>query len=143
LLVCIKCRHFKSDGRRQISSSVNYFLVISSSSVSALFKFKYLTQITWRRVMSFTHEALRREDKNTVDYFCSLRKDKKRWSYPCNRPWSPIGLWDVEAPTFSLENRLTYSGKFVSRTHRQPLILISIHLISSLMSSFNYIWIAF
>jgi hypothetical protein len=21
--------------------------------------------------------------------------------YPCNRPWSPIGLWDIEAPTFS------------------------------------------
>jgi hypothetical protein len=21
-------------------------------------------------------------------------------SYPCNRPWRPIGLWDVEAPTF-------------------------------------------
>jgi hypothetical protein len=27
----------------------------------------------------------------------------KFWAtfYPCNRPWSPIGLWDVEAPTFS------------------------------------------
>jgi hypothetical protein len=22
-------------------------------------------------------------------------------SYPCNRPWTPIGLWEVEAPTFS------------------------------------------
>jgi hypothetical protein len=22
-------------------------------------------------------------------------------SYPCNRPWRPIGLWDVEVPTFS------------------------------------------
>jgi hypothetical protein len=22
-------------------------------------------------------------------------------SYPCNTPWRPIGLWDVEAPTFS------------------------------------------
>jgi hypothetical protein len=22
-------------------------------------------------------------------------------SYPCNRPWGPIGLWDVEVPTFS------------------------------------------
>jgi hypothetical protein len=21
-------------------------------------------------------------------------------SYPCNRPWRPIGLWDVEAPTY-------------------------------------------
>jgi hypothetical protein len=25
--------------------------------------------------------------------------------YPCNRPWRPIGLWDVEAPTFSLDNK--------------------------------------
>jgi hypothetical protein len=24
----------------------------------------------------------------------------KRWSYPCNKPWRPIGLWDVEVPTF-------------------------------------------
>jgi hypothetical protein len=24
----------------------------------------------------------------------------KKWIYPCNRPWRPIGLWDVEAPTF-------------------------------------------
>jgi hypothetical protein len=28
----------------------------------------------------------------------------KRWSYPCNRPWRPIGLWDVEAPTFSTQS---------------------------------------
>jgi hypothetical protein len=26
---------------------------------------------------------------------------EKTWSYPCNRPWRPIGLWEVEAPTFS------------------------------------------
>jgi hypothetical protein len=25
----------------------------------------------------------------------------KKWIYPCNRPWRPIGLWDVEALTFS------------------------------------------
>jgi hypothetical protein len=24
-----------------------------------------------------------------------------RYIYPCNRPWRPIGLWDVEVPTFS------------------------------------------
>jgi hypothetical protein len=23
------------------------------------------------------------------------------WSYLCDRPWRPIGLWDVETPTFS------------------------------------------
>jgi hypothetical protein len=25
---------------------------------------------------------------------------KKGQSYPCNRPWRPIGLWDIEASTF-------------------------------------------
>jgi hypothetical protein len=27
-----------------------------------------------------------------------------RYSYPCNRQWRPIGLWDVEAPTFSRQS---------------------------------------
>jgi hypothetical protein len=26
---------------------------------------------------------------------------KSKYIYPCNSPWRPIGLWDVEAPTFS------------------------------------------
>jgi hypothetical protein len=34
-----------------------------------------------------------------------------------NRPWRPIGLWDVEASTFSVENLLTDGGK-VSPTRR-------------------------
>jgi hypothetical protein len=29
-----------------------------------------------------------------------LLKNVKRESYPCNKPWRPIGLWDVETPTF-------------------------------------------
>jgi hypothetical protein len=24
-----------------------------------------------------------------------------KWSYPCERPWRPIGSWDVEDPTLS------------------------------------------
>jgi hypothetical protein len=28
----------------------------------------------------------------------------KRKSYPCNRPWRPIELWDAEAPTFSRQS---------------------------------------
>jgi hypothetical protein len=32
--------------------------------------------------------------------------------YPRNRPWRPIGLWDVKYPTF-LDNRLTDGGKVV------------------------------
>jgi hypothetical protein len=33
----------------------------------------------------------------------------------------PEGLWDVEAPTFSLDNRLTDGNKVVSLMHRRPL----------------------
>jgi hypothetical protein len=29
---------------------------------------------------------------------------KGKTMYPCNRPWRPIGLWDVEAPTFSRQS---------------------------------------
>jgi hypothetical protein len=50
-----------------------------------------------------------------------------------HRPWRPIGLWDVEVPTFSLENRLIHGGMVVSLTRRSPftlpgrfLVLISI-----------------
>jgi hypothetical protein len=35
-------------------------------------------------------------------------------------PWRPIGLWDVEAPTF-LDNRLTDGGE-VSLTRRQAVL---------------------
>jgi hypothetical protein len=39
-------------------------------------------------------------------------------SYPCNR--QPIGLWDVEAPTFSLDSRLADGGEAVSLIRRPP-----------------------
>jgi hypothetical protein len=29
---------------------------------------------------------------------------KKKVNNPCNRPWRPIRLWDVEAPTFSRQS---------------------------------------
>jgi hypothetical protein len=36
------------------------------------------------------------------------------------RPLRPIGLRDVEAPIFSLDNRLTDGAKVVSLTRRPP-----------------------
>jgi hypothetical protein len=42
-----------------------------------------------------------------------------RYNYPCNRPWRPIGLRDIEAPIFSLDNRLIDGSEVVSLT-RQP-----------------------
>jgi hypothetical protein len=41
-------------------------------------------------------------------------------SYPRNRPWRAIGLWDFEVPIFSLDSRLTDGSKFVSLTRRPP-----------------------
>jgi hypothetical protein len=38
--------------------------------------------------------------KNSV----TLMKNRYMESYLCNRPWRPIGLWDVEAPTFSRQS---------------------------------------
>jgi hypothetical protein len=40
--------------------------------------------------------------------------------YPCSRPRRPVGLWDVEAPTFSLDNRLTEGGEVVRHMRRPP-----------------------
>jgi hypothetical protein len=45
---------------------------------------------------------------------------KGKKSYPCNRSWNPIGLWDVEAPTLSLDSRLTDGSKVVSLPRRPP-----------------------
>jgi hypothetical protein len=39
-----------------------------------------------------------------INSITSLSLLKKKLSYPCNRPWRPIGLWDVEAPTFSRQS---------------------------------------
>jgi hypothetical protein len=50
----------------------------------------------------------------------SKSKMKKKKSYPCNRPWRPIGLWDIVAPTFSLDNRLTDGTDVVSLTRWSP-----------------------
>jgi hypothetical protein len=33
--------------------------------------------------------------------FKSVKNITEEKSYPCNRPWRPLALWDVEAPTFS------------------------------------------
>jgi hypothetical protein len=39
-----------------------------------------------------------------ITCFTSGTKGKKGKAYPCNRPWRPIGLWYVEAPTFSRQS---------------------------------------
>jgi hypothetical protein len=51
----------------------------------------------------------------------SLRS-KKGKSYPCNKPWRPIGLWDVEASTFSRQSAHRWRGEGVSLTRRPPFV---------------------
>jgi hypothetical protein len=49
-----------------------------------------------------------------------VRVKVKNVKLPCNRPWRPVGLWHIDAPPFSLENRLTDGGKVVSLTRWRP-----------------------
>jgi hypothetical protein len=44
---------------------------------------------------------------------------KIRRSYPCNKPWMPRGLWDIEATTFFRQSAKN-DGKVVSITRRPP-----------------------
>jgi hypothetical protein len=60
--------------------------------------------------------------------FSRQSAQKWRWGcrpyasrYTCSRQWRTIGLWDVKAPTFSLDNRLTDGGEVVSLTLRAHL----------------------
>jgi hypothetical protein len=44
----------------------------------------------------------------------------KRQIYPCNRPCRPTGLWEVDAPTFSLDNALKEGCKVVCLMRLTP-----------------------
>jgi hypothetical protein len=74
-------------------------------------------------VFSLCQNVKKKKYRDNENHILSVRLHTywRRRSYPCNRPWKPMGLWDVEAPTFSLDNRLTDGGKFVSLTRRPPL----------------------
>jgi hypothetical protein len=80
-----------------------------------------------------TEQRKHRINAHTDIHALQWRNVKKRWSYPCNGPRRPMGLWDVEALTFSLDIRLTVGGKVVNLTLRPPftppgkfLVLISV-----------------
>jgi hypothetical protein len=64
-------------------------------------------------VLTAVHVLIR-----SVKYLGS--KKKVKLSYPCNRPWRAIRLWNVEAPTLSLDTRLTDGGKVVRLKRRLP-----------------------
>jgi hypothetical protein len=52
----------------------------------------------------------------SVSYMIYERKGDENFTmiYPCNGAWGPIGLWNVESPTYFLDNQFTDGGKFFS-----------------------------
>jgi hypothetical protein len=55
------------------------------------------------RIADFENVRLRSKGQ------CGL---KGFWSCPSDRPWRPIGLWDVEAPTFSRQSAQRWRWSF-------------------------------
>jgi hypothetical protein len=45
-----------------------------------------------------------------IFYILITYKKGKKYSYPCNWPWTPIGLWDVEAPTIGSQMAVRLSA---------------------------------
>jgi hypothetical protein len=58
------------------------------------------------------------------------RKLNKKNSSPCNRTGMRIGLRDIEAPTFCLDNRLTDGGEVSALCSGRPLSREFLALIS-------------
>jgi hypothetical protein len=49
-----------------------------------------------------TPQSVHSQQERAINFITNLNlQKKKRWSYPCNRPWRPISLRDVEVPTSS------------------------------------------
>jgi hypothetical protein len=73
---------------------ISAFQRISSPPFLLILEFKILQQHLYvcMYVCVYTHT----HTHTYIYIYTYIRK-----SYPCNRPWRPIGFWDVKAPTFS------------------------------------------
>jgi hypothetical protein len=78
----------------RISNNNQTHTIFISRSMST----KLWLSMRWRPYVSTRHAT----------EYVSSTKLKKKQSYPCNRPWRPIGLWDVEAPTSSRQSAHTW-----------------------------------
>jgi hypothetical protein len=54
----------------------------------------------WNKLTSQTNEK-HEVSPRRIHQFMYAFIYKKKQSYPCNRPWRPIGMWYIEAPTSS------------------------------------------
>jgi hypothetical protein len=74
-----------------ITRAVLYRTYLRHGAVAHKRSFMHLVQTVWKA-------------KKITALFSEAIRVRKKLSYPCNRPWRVIGLWDVEAPTFSRQS---------------------------------------
>jgi hypothetical protein len=106
-------------GSKKAMPAVSFMLVSWLAYISTLEMKALCSPKPWtiRRYSPKDVRGLISNDTSNTEC-CHLQVVKK--NYSCNRPRRLIGLWDVEAPTFSLDSRLTDGGKVVSLTRRPP-----------------------
>jgi hypothetical protein len=85
-----QCKCHLNDNKCWLSSCVSGSTTRRSSTDTS-YQMRFLT----------SHFHLFRTSHFHIFFFNFKRHNVKRRSYPCNRPWRPIGLWEVETPTFS------------------------------------------
>jgi hypothetical protein len=61
----------------------------------------------WSSGLPLQRLSVRLDSASVVSVF-HLSPAVERQRYACNRPWRPIGLWDIEAPTFSTQSAHRY-----------------------------------
>jgi hypothetical protein len=96
----------------QLEAKRWYNLLDKSTSITSktFAELPYLYYVLYLPLQNWKHSYL--SHNLTMDMLYSVNM-KYRWlsyvymlkaRYPCNRPWRPISLWDVEAPTFSRQS---------------------------------------
>jgi hypothetical protein len=71
----------------------------------AIFRWNTITSLTYlEKAIDITTDPLlwteRKSNTNKFSVGIACIFERYKQSYPSNRLWRPIGLWDVEAPTF-------------------------------------------
>jgi hypothetical protein len=90
------CTLFENTG---ISSDIQWQGRSESSHKVNTFGFVCMRQLIFRSCIRYLQTNVTREGTTISFQPVNL--------CPCNRPWRTIGLWDVEAPTFSIQSAQT------------------------------------
>jgi hypothetical protein len=79
-----------------------------------------MTPLIWRKFVSGQRSRLQYRLRSRCIYHCFPTSINSMTTGKDNRTWRPIGLWDVEAPTFSLNNRLIHGGELFALPSEDP-----------------------